>query len=292
MTRVWLLNLDAELELADPDGYRASSRMRARIGALADAVAREIRTSPGHGGDLVLRDGLSRGAGDDREGVAWCPTPHALATLRDAGCSVAAAPSLAVLQRVNHRSFAADLGQHLPGARFVRALAQLDAVLAGNAQGDGWLLKRPFGFSGRWRKRTPVGPTDGDDRTWAAASMDGYGRGLQVEPFVDVVLEVALHGLVGPDGTLRVGAPLVLETDPDGSWVRNRALRTGELDDDDRRALCDAADRAAAALARAGYFGPFGIDGFRWRAADGSLRFVPRNEINARYTMGWWRGMQ
>jgi hypothetical protein len=39
-----------------------------------------------------------------------------------------------------------------------------------------------------------------------------------------------------------------------------------------------------------GYFGPFGIDGFRWRWA-GRTGLRPRCEINARYTIGWAIGM-
>ena len=46
---------------------------------------------------------------------------------------------------------------------------------------------------------------------------------------------------------------------------------------------------AAEVLARAGYFGPFGIDAYRHRAQDGSARTVlnPLSEINARFTMDW-----
>jgi hypothetical protein len=47
----------------------------------------------------------------------------------------------------------------------------------------------------------------------------------------------------------------------------------------------------AEALIRAGYFGPFGIDGYRWKDEHGTLRFNPRTDINARYSMGWAVGM-
>jgi hypothetical protein len=41
----------------------------------------------------------------------------------------------------------------------------------------------------------------------------------------------------------------------------------------------------AEVLRDAGYFGPFGIDAYRWR--DGATQyFNPRSEINARYSMG------
>ena len=50
-------------------------------------------------------------------------------------------------------------------------------------------------------------------------------------------------------------------------------------------------DAVAKALFRAGYFGPFGIDGYRydWAGASG---FCALSEINARFTMDWMEGMQ
>jgi hypothetical protein len=44
--------------------------------------------------------------------------------------------------------------------------------------------------------------------------------------------------------------------------------------------------RVAAALLQAGYFGPFGIDAFRYELG-GRTKLQPRCEINARYTMGF-----
>jgi hypothetical protein len=41
----------------------------------------------------------------------------------------------------------------------------------------------------------------------------------------------------------------------------------------------------------AGYYGPFGIDAFRWRDQNGKQQWNPRCEINARYSMGWSIGM-
>ena len=45
------------------------------------------------------------------------------------------------------------------------------------------------------------------------------------------------------------------------------------------------------ALAGAGYFGPFGIDAYRYRDRAGALRLQPRSEINARYSMGFAVGL-
>lgn len=55
--------------------------------------------------------------------------------------------------------------------------------------------------------------------------------------------------------------------------------------------LADEVERTARALAAAGYFGPFGIDGFSYRQADGGVAFNPRCEINARFTMGYPRSL-
>ena len=47
-----------------------------------------------------------------------------------------------------------------------------------------------------------------------------------------------------------------------------------------------------AALREAGYFGPFGIDAFRWLDVNGARRWNPRGEINARYSMGFSIGFE
>ena len=58
-----------------------------------------------------------------------------------------------------------------------------------------------------------------------------------------------------------------------------------------RTSLKRAARCAAEALLEAGYFGPFGIDAYRWRAG-AAAHFNARSEINARYSMGWATGME
>jgi hypothetical protein len=65
--------------------------------------------------------------------------------------------------------------------------------------------------------------------------------------------------------------------------------RTGELLPVEQRQLFDAAEQTAAALAAAGYFGPFGIDGYRYSLGDGNA-ICALSEINARYSMGFVTG--
>ena len=82
------------------------------------------------------------------------------------------------------------------------------------------------------------------------------------------------------------------ETDADGGWLRDRPCEPGEIEVDEERALDRAFDRVAEALRAADYFGPFGVDAFRWRDAHGARRFRAHSDVNARYTMGWWTGIR
>jgi hypothetical protein len=58
-------------------------------------------------------------------------------------------------------------------------------------------------------------------------------------------------------------------------------LAAGELG-----TLLDSAEAVAKRLLAAGYFGPFGIDAYRYQR-DGESGFCALSEINARYTMGF-----
>lgn len=283
---LWL-NLDAELELENPAQYRSTSRMRAHIASRANAIQHRLSRRPDTADVVVRYDGDTLGKCAAKSGMAWCPTPSACDALLRLGVVIPAPPKLEVLQAVNHRAFCADLGQFLPGARFVRSREEADEVLTGPAT-LGWLLKRPFGFSGRARKRVSDGTRlTAADTTWIEASMMGHGVGLQIEPFVEIVREYAVHGYVTTDGRCDLAGVTRLVTDTDGAWLRNEPLARGD-DPEHRDALLESATLVARALARTGYFGPFGIDAFSWRDARGREHLQPRSEINARYTMGYW----
>jgi hypothetical protein len=231
-----------------------------------------------------------------RWGRAWCPTPWACQQLRRAGLQVPPAPPSAVLRRVNHRRFAQELGQALPGARFVNTQTELVAVLSEEGLLErvsierNWLLKRPMAYAGRGRRKVSSAQLNATDQRWIDAALR-EGDGLQVEPLVERTLDVGLHGYLAPTGALTLGAPTVQDIDASGMWHATRLAPADALTADER-ALFEREVRASArALTTAGYFGPFGLDGFRWRAPDGALHFQPRCELNARYAMGWAIGM-
>jgi hypothetical protein len=277
----WVLNLDAEYELASPDAHTPSARMIDRMPELVRALA------PLFGpGDIVLGEGDT--VDRSYEGRAWCPTPRAIARLTKAGATPVRAPPLEVLRRVNHRRFCAELGQSLPGARFVTTLAELAHVVRGDSPSGHWLVKRPFGFAGRGRRRIAAGDLDPAASAWLEASLRG-GEGVQVEPWVERIADYGLHGFIAESGAVTLGAATRQLCDETGAW-RSTAIAT-DLEEGEARAIDASAREAADALVAAGYFGPFGIDAYRWQTA-GESHFVARSEINARYSMGWATGMQ
>ena len=88
----WVLNLDAELELAASHAYRATR-------AVAEFVAanRETARALLAPGDVVVDAGDRPLNGRDRVGRAWCPTPNALEILEAAGATPEPSPPLDVL---------------------------------------------------------------------------------------------------------------------------------------------------------------------------------------------------
>src|SRR5262249_28798110 len=156
-------------------------------------------------------------------------------------------------------------------------------------------LKRPFGFTGRGRRKVPRGALDPSARSFIEASLTPHGRprgrcttdlGLQVEPWVERAGDFALHGFIATSGGLTLGEPTQQSTDPSGAWLDSARAVPDAVSGEERHALFDAAEHTASALWNAGYFGPFGIDAFRWIDATGAFRWNPRCEINARYSMG------
>ncbi|HEX5656213.1 MAG TPA: hypothetical protein VFX59_03420 [Polyangiales bacterium] len=265
----FVLNLDAELELADAR-HRSSPAMLARIAALRSRVA------------FLAADDRVIGADDASactRAVAYCPTPSALARIRAAGLPVPAAPSWQVLRTVNARSFCAALGQTLPGARYVRSMDELRAA----PRPATMLLKRDFGFAGRERRPLRDGRLDAPSEGFARRSF-ARGEGLQLEPWLAVELELSQHGYLTPSGGLLLAEPRLQRCDAQGSWLGSESLPAGTLRAEEAAALAESTQRVAAALREARYFGPFGIDAFRYAGG-----FQPRSELNARLSMGYPR---
>lgn len=273
MIRGWLLNFDADEELARPEG----PRRRPITPALACRLLR-ARVLLVPRGDAVLPN-----SADAHRVHCWMPTRRALATVRQLGLPVPAAPPFAVLRHVNSRKFSAQLGSGPPGTRWVGHEDELRRALHAS---DSWLLRAAHGFAGRGRWPATHGDAETMQFARAAFARDG---GLELSPRVAIQAEYALHGFVTTTGTLTLGVPTVSHVDAQGQWRRVSRVKS-ELSPAEDQALAAAAEESGRALHAAGYFGPFGIDAFRYVDARG-LAFCPRSEINARYTMAWGRGM-
>jgi len=286
----WVFNLDAEDELARGGPHTPTKEIRERVERLLPTLRQLM-----HPLDSVLwPEGPARAA--SRAGRAWCPTKWALEQVRRAGLEVPEAPDVEVLRAVNHRRFAHRLGQALPGAQFVETEAALLEVLSDSSALEtvsserNWLMKRPLGYAGRGRRKIAGPQLRASDRTWVEAALRS-GDGLQVEPLVERTLDAGLHGWLARDGALTLGEPTVQVVDATGTWVSSERAGPSTLSLIEREALVGEARVTASALHHAGYFGPFGLDAFRWRAPDGTAHFQPRCELNARYSMGWAVGM-
>src|SRR6478752_1816367 len=270
----WVFNLDAELELArGRPGYIAQRKLTEQLAEHGQSSRALLGPS-----DLELTQ-VSETTG--LSGRAWCPTPLAVAALRARGIEPEPHPDAAILRRVNHRLFAHELGGGLPRQSYVQSRAQLSSVL--DDYRERWLLKRPLSFAGRGQLRA-IGSLTDKQWTWVDASLKRDG--LLVEPLVEPCFELSLHGFVWPDGRYELGRICAQDVSERGHFRGARLALHAELQDAERAALLERAETSAQALHGAGYFGPFGIDAYRY-THEGATRFCALGELNARYTLGF-----
>ncbi len=288
MATVWILNLDAEFEMAQPKGYQCSALQR-KGAALGMQQARRLL---GPKDVIASLDEVARGHHAGSTGRAWCPTPSVRAACAAGGVALESSPSFEVIRSVNDRAFCASLGQNLEDAQFFEpGPNSIDEVREHLARSTcNWLLKRAYSVAGKGQRRIRYEELQSADIDWLRASF-ALG-GVQVEPHLQLSGEYSLHGRLEPDGTLEQGRPCVMEFEERGRFVATRLAHEEDLASEEQAALVHALQVTGAALHERGYFGPFGIDGFRWLDDSGRAHFRALSEINARYTLGWAVGMR
>ena len=234
---------------------------------------------------------------------AWLPTERARALFASVGLELESGPAQSVLAAVNARDFAVEPRAAVVGEAFDKHVAFDEEsalrVLVLPAPG-GWMVRRRFGAAGRGRRRFESGVALGRsvapggssvaspaDLNWLRASLR-LGP-VVLEPWVEITTEFTRSGFVTRAGKVIVSAPCFQATDRAGAWTRTECAGAGEVARADDEVLGLALETAGRALATRGYFGPFGIDAFRYRDphAPGRTRLNPLSEINARYTMDW-----
>lgn len=265
-------NLDQEAQWA---GQTLPARVRRRIAGLSPLLAAlaDEPAEPAEPAEVWAAEPVD--ASRLRTVAGW--TPPAMRVGRPARWDLAWADPAA--QHVNDRRFALEvareLGVALPGARVIEALDQLDA----HARGE-WICKAPWTAAGRDRVRGSGGVYD---RSKLARLLRIFGA-LVYEPWLDRVLDVGVCGRIGADGRVTIEPPHRLLTTAHGGFA-GIFVPASTLDVANHDRLVEVVDGVGAALARAGYAGPFGVDAFVYRAGD-QLALHPLCEINARYTFG------
>lgn len=205
---------------------------------------------------------------------------------------VADAPPDSAVRYANSRATSDHLerewGVGLPESRRVDSLDDAKAFVRSlTSTSNRWVAKAQFGMSARERILGRGSMTVADEN-WVRHRLKQQGV-VFFEPWVDRIDEFGVQIDVLAEGEpILIGiTPMLVDANGQyaGSWfsyhesrfAASRSLWPSTIE----VVLC-----AAKQLQSHGYFGPLGIDAMVYRAADGSTRVRPLQDINARWTMG------
>ncbi len=283
---LWLLNLDAEEELAAAGAYVRSKAMQGIVRDKAGPLMGRLVLAQDRvlDGEVVVSGGPV---------LAWCPSPFAQATCERHGLALLGALPIGVLRKVNHKAFAAEHADEiltLAGAQPIpkwvcQDMQQVQARLAQRID-QPTLVRRAYGAAGRAQLRLKDHTIDAGAQSWLRAGL--RSGSLVLEPLVQVLWEASTCGWVEPDGTIHTRAPTRQNYDKQGAWIGNWiGPDAQQVPMEFQETLLAAAHSSAQALSRAGYSGPFGIDSFAYLRPDQKIGLHPVSDINARFTMDW-----
>jgi hypothetical protein len=150
-----------------------------------------------------------------------------------------------------------------------------------------WVAKPQFSHAGRNRLLGTGTDVNSQQLGWLNRQLRQAG-GIYVEPWVAVCDEAGLQFQINSPaegGGVRLMGVTKLLNDVAGRYVGSIVVPNGELETQWQSAVqhgmgvCQAAESA-------GYFGPLGIDAFRYVLTSGASAVRLCNDINARLTMG------
>jgi hypothetical protein len=211
-------------------------------------------------------------------------------------------PGLDAVKRVNSREFSAEFdsliceqSERFPfGARAFGRLCQNreeceSAVSTFKKCGyERWIAKPQFSHAGRNRLLANGWDLNAAQSGWLTKQLRDP-CGVYMEPWVESLNQAGLQFQIrnpaagGPD--IRCIGVTQLLTDPVGRYLGSIFALNAELEEAWKPAV-EHGYRVCEAAAAAGYFGPIGIDCFRFRTTDGFIATRVCNDINARHTMG------
>jgi hypothetical protein len=205
-------------------------------------------------------------------------------------------PAPDVAARVNHRAFclqaARELGQALPGAALLRSVAELEAHLhEGGARASSageWVVKAPHSAAGRSRLRGRGSKIDAASSRRLERLLELHGAVL-FEPWMDRVEDFGALSLVDETGSRFLG--IHKQIVDSGGVFRGILLppddvRAPWLAEEEEGLLQATVGEVGRRLFEAGYRGPFGVDAWRYRSAQGEIKLQALGEINARMSFG------
>ncbi len=288
MTIRWIYpNFDFEYELARPNAYQPS-RFFADFAVRWGSV---LRLLPGcAAAEPLPLDAPEQDASvqwsfaEDGEGIAWGITPRVLRL----GSVLAGAsyrervPDQRAVATVNGKCFsqtiAEQLGIALPQSQIIRTSEAMEEAVRDCP--FEWVLKHPFGVSGRERVLGKAHHLKDNARVWALRLL-AAGVPLIFEPWIEKSREYSLHFEIARDGTIAFLGSCLLLTAQSGQHRGNRRIHGWEPP---ASALVDAW-RTIRAVAAEGYYGPVSFDAMTGTLGDVAIERA-LVEINARYTFG------
>ncbi|MEZ6008090.1 MAG: hypothetical protein R3F05_10000 [Planctomycetota bacterium] len=192
----------------------------------------------------------------------------------------------AVTRAVHGRRWLADeraagtLPPH-PSGTWVTTLEEIRRAAAGVGP---WVLKAPYGAAGRDRVLSTA-PVAGE-ATWrhAERALELWGGGL-FETWLARDGDLGACGIV-TEATFLPGPVHRLVTGADGRFRGIERLTPAAAETPLARVLREALPRVGTRLHAAGYRGPFGVDAYGGRDAQGAAHLVAVGEVNARLTFG------
>ena len=177
----------------------------------------------------------------------------------------------------------------------------LEAIAAIRARGHHKVVvKEALGLAGRNAIRLWEPELLGAHRRWMARALE-HGHQLVIEPWLEREADFSVQAEMTARG-LRLCGYTGLFNDRRGQYQANFAApshgrkipapvttlfhQPAGIAQRIHRLYANVLSLLESDLTRAGYLGPFGIDAFVYRTAQGACRLKPVVEINPRYTMG------
>lgn len=194
-------------------------------------------------------------------------------------------PDIEVVAAVNSREFSSALEQEWDVApclaRTVRTIDEFcEAVACAAEQTAGWVVKANFGMSARQRVLGRGSPAGESALQWVRKRLI-RDSAVYFEPWLDRIEEVGFQFTIPRQGDPVLEGVTPLLTDSQGTYRGSRL--DGFVAQTDVLAIIE---RATRRIQQSGYFGPLGIDAMRYRTLEGTIRWRPLQDINARWTMG------